>query len=303
LTIVTRNPAKAAKVLPSGEGIRLVPGDLERPKSMISYLADADVAILAGALFNDYYTVGSDWGRFQRTNVDGPLTLLRAARDAGAERAIFISSSGALADPHDGLMNPDALSDLYRRSKVLGELAIRNAADLRGFPIVTIRPSWIFGPDDVTPTVTGRMALDLAIKGKAEIVAGKPGPVVDARDVAEGIARVLHRKPSTDWYNFVGENLPASEAIRAVSRHIPGSSVWAAPLPLAAMLSRIFEVRTRLTGVVNPMPIAGLRFLSRGHAMDGSKAVQELGLTTRPFDETARDVAAWATASAQAASR
>ncbi|MDX2066587.1 MAG: NAD-dependent epimerase/dehydratase family protein [Fimbriimonadaceae bacterium] len=299
LTVVARNAEKASRVLPADPRVTVVAGDLEQPESLVPMLSGHDVVILAGALFNDYYTVGSDWPRFQRTNVDGTMRLLRAARDAGVDRAIFVSSSGALADPHDALLNPETLTDLYRRSKVLGELAIRNAADLRGYPIVTIRPGWIFGPDDVTPTVTGRMAKDLATKGKAEIVAGRPGPVVDARDVAEGIARVIDQVHRTDSFNLVGHNLPASDALRAICRHIPGSSVWAAPLPLAVGLSRVFEVRTRLTGVVNPMPLEGLRFLSRGHTVDGTKATRELGLAYRAFDETARDVAAWAVVSTQ----
>jgi uncharacterized protein YbjT (DUF2867 family) len=70
---------------------------------------------------------------FQALNVEGARTVAKAARDVGVRTLVQVSALGA-----------DAKSPgRYGRSKAAGEAAV-----LKEFPAVILRPSIIFGPED-----------------------------------------------------------------------------------------------------------------------------------------------------------
>ena len=48
-----------------------------------------------------------------------------------------------------------------------------------------------------------------------------------------------------------------------------------------------------MTGSVPTAPLAGVRTMSEVHHVSSARAIEELGATFRPFEETARDVLAW----------
>jgi dihydroflavonol-4-reductase len=290
-----RNIEKARRVLPNRPELKLVLGDLEKPSEMLNDLAGCDASALLGALFTEYYELGiNDWDRFKRVNIDGTILLLREAKRLGHKKAAFVSSSGALADSQNELMNESVISDLYRRSKVAGEKAIRSDFELAGFPVIIVRPGWIFGPNDPTPTTTGRFSLELANNKKVEMVSGGPGPIVDARDVASGIALALENEKESVNFNLVGHNFSSGEMLRQIASHIPGAKVVLFPLPMAAFMSRLIEAKVKLFGGRNHMPLEGLRFLARPTPVDNSFAVDRLGLKFRSIEETAKDMATWA---------
>lgn len=291
---IVRDEEKPRKLLPDSERLTFHLGDLEKPESMISALQGCDVAVLAGAFFTDYYTQGGTWEKFKAVNVDGAIAVLEAAKQVGVKKAIFVSSTGALADGGTTLIDENSISDLYRKSKIIGEKTIANQSSLTGFPIITVRPGWIFGPEDPAPTSTGRMTLELAKTGKLQMVAGGSGPVVDARDVATVIRLAAENIDRLTYFNAISENIPAAEAFKKIALHIPKSTVQVVPFPVASILSKILELRFKLTGKLNPMPLEGLRFVAQEHLVNNSKAIQELGMQFRSFESTARDCAEWA---------
>jgi nucleoside-diphosphate-sugar epimerase len=88
-----------------------------------------------------------------RTNVDGTLTLLEAARAAGVKRLVLASSSAVYGDgdprtpdlPRDESMPPDPLSP-YAASKLAGEITCRQYTACGWVPTVSLRYFNIFGP-------------------------------------------------------------------------------------------------------------------------------------------------------------
>jgi nucleoside-diphosphate-sugar epimerase len=93
------------------------------------------------------------WAEFASTNIGGTANVLDAARAAGVQRFVYISSPsvahsgtsliGAPAGPAD----PDRARDNYSRSKASGEL-LALAADADGFSVVAVRPHLVWGPGD-----------------------------------------------------------------------------------------------------------------------------------------------------------
>ena len=84
-----------------------------------------------------------------RSNVDGTLNLLLAARDAGVRRLVFAASSSAYGDtvelPKHEEMASDPLSP-YALQKVVGEMYLRMFTRLYGLETVSIRYFNVFGP-------------------------------------------------------------------------------------------------------------------------------------------------------------
>lgn len=131
----------------------------------------ADPARLPGAL-EDVRTVvhaagvtrAAHPGVFRRVNVEGTLTLARAARDAEVERFVFVSSLAARGP--DGADGPVSA---YGRSKHAAEAGLRAPPRRRtrgaggarrggDLSVVVLRPGGVYGPRDTDLLPLFRMA-------------------------------------------------------------------------------------------------------------------------------------------------
>ncbi|THD37507.1 MAG: complex I NDUFA9 subunit family protein [Sphingomonas sp.] len=166
--IVERNPRKAWFLKPLG-GLgqtQFAAADVTRPDTIARVVAGSDAVV---------YLVGT-WGpNFKGVQQDGLRAAAEAARAAGAEAFVDISTIGA--DP-----NSDSK---YYATKGAGEAAARGA-----FPGTTIlRPSVVFGPED---KFINRFAAMVATLPAVPVL--KPGArfqPVHVVDVAKAVARVL----------------------------------------------------------------------------------------------------------------
>src|SRR5579862_5366319 len=91
----------------------------------------------------------ADPARSNRTNIEGTLNVLIAARDAGVKRVVYAASSSAYGDtptlPKREDMAPLPLSP-YAISKLAGELYMKVFHGVYGLPTVSLRYFNIFGP-------------------------------------------------------------------------------------------------------------------------------------------------------------
>ena len=94
-----------------------------------------------------FYHFGRTWlPEYERTNVRGTANLLRAAKDASAQRVIFASSIAAMEPPRPGEMlterTPTSSYIPYARSKRLGEEMLAEEAD--ALPGIVLRVAGAF---------------------------------------------------------------------------------------------------------------------------------------------------------------
>lgn len=85
-------------------------------------------------------------------NVTATESLVRSAAQAGCRRVVLISSVAAYGLPdYDVITEESPLDneqrDLYGRTKALGELAARRAADETGIELAVVRPGMVYGPE------------------------------------------------------------------------------------------------------------------------------------------------------------
>ena len=86
---------------------------------------------------------------YHRMNVVATLSLLEVARQAGVRRFVHCSSVGVIGDvkrpPADETTECHPVN-IYERTKLEGERAALDFARRTGFPVVVVRPAWVYGP-------------------------------------------------------------------------------------------------------------------------------------------------------------
>ncbi|MEU3985784.1 NAD-dependent epimerase/dehydratase family protein [Streptomyces sp. NPDC026672] len=145
-------------------GLELAYGDLGDAASLRRAAEGVDVVHHSAARVVEHGTRKQFWD----ANVLGTERLMNAARDAGAERFVFISSPSALMqvgqgdclDIDESTPYPTRYHNLYSETKAVSERMVL-AANRPGFTTVALRPRGIWGPRDHSgflPRLAAKMA-------------------------------------------------------------------------------------------------------------------------------------------------
>jgi nucleoside-diphosphate-sugar epimerase len=137
----TRRP----ELLPSPIEVAVVP-DFGNPIDWRPILQDIDIVVhLAGFAHADYRD--APFAAFDTINWIATAKLAQAAKEAGVERFVYVSSVRAQVGSSSGSIVSEAgeskPSDHYGRSKRAAEAEVRAA----GLPFTILRPVVIYGPD------------------------------------------------------------------------------------------------------------------------------------------------------------
>jgi UDP-glucuronate 4-epimerase len=216
---------------------------------------------------------------YARANVEGTAAVLEAARQVGARRIVFGSSSSVYGDTTPAPFREDASAidpvSPYAATKRAGELLVRAAAPLHGFRTAALRFFTVFGP---------RQRPDLAIHAFARKMAdGKPltlfGDGTQARDYTYCDDIVAGVVAALDW--------TARAPVGMEIFNLGGSR----PLPLKVLVGELSDA----LGIVPtvqwaPMQPGDVQLT----CADVEKSKRVLGFEARtPFAEGIRRFAAW----------
>ena len=120
--------------LPDSVAIR--DGDVQTGAGLVEALRGADALAIALAFRNSPIEAPKRHQTFAEVDAAGTERLIAAAREAGVRRVVYLSGAGAA---------PDAQRHWFR-AKWRAEEAVRGS----GLTWTIIRPTWIFGPRDVS---------------------------------------------------------------------------------------------------------------------------------------------------------
>lgn len=176
-----RNPARARDVVPPG--IAIVEGDLHAAPHVVPWGIDA-VVHLAFSMFP-----ASD----SRTNVDGTLQVIDAARARKVRRFVYTSSALVYGPSNPSLLVSEdhacRPTMRFARQQLRVETALRVLAESNRFPAIILRPSEVYGGDG------GLLSLmvDQLRRGRLALAGdGHQGISFTARqDLVEAITRCL----------------------------------------------------------------------------------------------------------------
>lgn len=230
-----------------------------------------------------------------RANIDGSRAVVAACLEGGVRRLVYTSSAATLGEVagtigHERSQHRGSYLSAYERSKHLAEEAVFAAAR-PPLEVVAVNPSSVQGPGRATGT--GKVILDL-INGKLPAVVRTRFSIVDIEDCARGHLLAEQRGVPGERYILNGFTLTMQGAVAILSaalgreitvRYAPGTVAMAG----AAAVEAVARLRGRKPKVCREM----VRTMLHGHAYDGSRATDELGLVYTPARETVDRLIAW----------
>jgi dihydroflavonol-4-reductase len=183
-------------------------------------------------------------GRVFALNKEGTRNILLTCSWARVPRLVHVSSVATLGfsddpqHPLDESHSPDWSSVQHRQymcSKHAAELQLRDAARQNVATIVA-HPGTMIGPGDTRMTYRLFQAIQ---RGELKSVPGGGQNMVDVRDVADGLCRILWPDSGSDRYVLGGENLTFAEIAQTIAdetgaKHAPRVIPRALRAPLGA---------------------------------------------------------------------
>ncbi len=219
--------------------------------------------------------------------------VLEAAARAGVGRLIYTSSLSTIARPPAGekrladerdVYLPGSAPSAYYEAKWVMECEAQRAA-ARGFPVVILIPTAIYGPGDVKPT-TGEVIVKVA-RGALPVGFDVETNVVDVRDVAAAHLRAVEIGAPGERTVIGGHNMTITESLRIMARE-------AGKREPVLSLSRPAAIRLIALARMLRLPVADLLYgIEHFGPVSGQKGWETLGFTPRPFEETVREALAW----------
>lgn len=203
--VLSRRPAPEL----TERGFEVALGDVESGTGLRAALDGVGrILHLAGRVSRDPEAAAG----LQRVHVEGTRKLANAARNAGVERIVLVSTSGTIAVSRDPEPDTDESAPVpieliggwpYYRSKWLQERALLAAADDE-IEVVIVNPSLLLGPGDERLSSTGDVLRFLA--GQVKVI--PPGGLnfVDVRDAAAGVLAAMVKGRSGQRYLLGGHN-------------------------------------------------------------------------------------------------
>ena len=231
-------------------------------------------------------------------NVRGTANVVNGALAAGARRLVHTSSIAALGRParaggviDEGAAWADsAQNTAYAVSKRDAEREVRRGV-AEGLDAVTVNPALVFGPGR-----PGEGTLRLAEQLRAgRLPLAPPGgtAVVDVEDVAAGLRLACAHGTPGERYVLAAENRLWTDLLTVLADALGVEPPRrTAPPWLLDVAGALAEAGALVTRSEPALTRATARTASAAHRYDGSKAARDLGLTYRPFEATARRVAA-----------
>jgi nucleoside-diphosphate-sugar epimerase len=230
------------------------------------------------------------WGpeaEYERTNVRGLETLVRAALTAGVRRVVHVSSITVHGNDVRGAADEDAPLRVepnpYSRSKVAGERLLQRMIRCEGAPVTIVRPGWIYGPRDSASFARIAQTIE---QGQMLVVGSGDNhlPLIYARDAAHGVLLASEARHAAGRSYLLVNDEPVTQRdfLRAIAAELgvptPARHI---PYELGSMLGALAENLGRLARRREPPPVTryGVQLLGGENRFTITRARQELGFT------------------------
>jgi UDP-glucose 4-epimerase len=201
-------------------------GSILQPEGLTEALKDQDIVYHLAARTSAAESVERP-DVYWQTNVEGTLNVLKAAVDAAVVRVVFASSAAVYgnveANPKVETMRPAPASP-YATTKMVGEFACEEVAQLKGLEAVVLRIFNAYGPrQDPTSAYAGVVArfCEAIARERAVEIFGDGEQTRDllyAADAAEALELAGERPVAGQTFNVgSGSAISVNEIARALS--------------------------------------------------------------------------------------
>jgi dihydroflavonol-4-reductase len=281
----------------SGLDVGIIYGDVTDLASLESAFTGADIVFhLAGIV-----TIMPGMAKaLEQVNVGGVRNVAAACRAVGVRRLVYTSSVHAIAEPplgtpidEDQPFDPYRVLGDYARSKARATLLLLDEVAKGGLDAVICCPTGVIGPGDYGISNVGQLILDFA-SGQLKSYVSGAYDFVDVRDVARGLILAAEKGQRGRHYIFSGAQVQVPELMKELEKDIgypaPTFRIPPAIARAAGVLASAYYKLLRRRPVFTAYSIDVLRSNSQ---VSSARAREEIGFTSRPWQESIRDQVEW----------
>ena len=307
--LIERGEDVRAFVLPGDPAIQYVPKEAEIVEGDLTDMASleklfdveegTETIVLHIA---SIVTVNPDYSsKVMEVNVDGTKNIIRLCLShPECKKLVYCSSTGAIPEAAMGQaikevkrFDPDEVVGCYSRSKAMASQAVLDAVHDQGLNACIVHPSGIMGPEDYAIGETTGTLIKI-IKG--EMPAGIDGSfnLCDVRDLAAGTIAAADKGKAGECYILANEPVSFRDFSRMVSDEAGCKKVGMfLPIWAANMMGGMMEKQAKKKGSKPMMTRFSVYNLARNNQFDSTKAIRELGYSTRSYRDTIHDEIVW----------
>ncbi len=301
-----------ALVLPNDKSVKFIPkdvevviGDLTDADSLDAFFAVPEGAASAIIHCASMVTVDPAYSeKLMAVNVTGTRNIItKVLAHPECEKMVYVSSTGAIPEaPHGTAIkevdkfepcDPAKVVGAYSQSKAKASQMVLDAVRVMGLKACIVHPSGILGPNDHAIGETTSTLLQI-IKG--EMPMGMQGSfnLCDVRDLAAGTIAAIDKGRVGECYILANEPVTLKEMCDMLHEECNAKQIkFYLPLNLADKIAQGLEKQAEKSGKKPLMTTFSVYNLARNNVFDYSKARNELGYTTRSYQETIHDEVQW----------
>lgn len=291
---------KKNRFLLEGLGVEIVEGDTTDPNAVEKAVKGCSVVFDVASVYAFYPFWEKKARALYKINVQGTMNMLNASLSNGVERFIHTSTIATIGKRPDGKPSNEETgfdpknASHYARSKYLAEQEVLKFCR-KGLSTVILNPAIVIGERDYKPTPSG----DVIVKF---LNRSYPGyfdtlwAVADADDVAKAHIAAIKRGRVGERYILCNKRHYSLKEIFQILEQISGIKAPRLKIPYPLLLGFVYldETLSYFLFQKKPlMPTEGVGFCKMSTRYDNSKAVNELGYTSTPMQETLAKAVLW----------
>ena len=252
--------------------------------------------------FASIVTVTPDYSPLvMNVNVGGTKNIIRCClTHKECKKLVYCSSTGAIPEEKKGrkikeviYFDEDQVLGCYSRSKAIATQAVLDAVKLEGLNACVVHPSGILGPEDYAVGETTKTVIEI-INGAMPMGIDGSFNLCDVRDLAAGTIAAADKGRKGHCYILGNEEVSFKEFAKMLVKESGCKPIKSfLPIKVANFLASMMEKKAEKSGKQPLMTTFSVYNLARNNSFDSSKAKEELGYTTRSYEETIRDEIAW----------
>ena len=301
-----------ALVLPNDKSVKYIPeqvevvlGDLTDAPSLEPFFTVPEGCTSVVIHCASMVTVNPNYSeKLMAVNVGGTRNIItKVLNHPECEKMVYVSSTGAIPEQPHGIKikevnkfdpcDPKLVVGAYSQSKAKATQMVLDAVRVMGLKACVVHPSGILGPNDHAIGETTGTLLQI-IKG--EMPMGMQGSfnLCDVRDLAAGTIAAVDKGRIGECYILANKTVTLKEMCDMLHKECNAKKIkFYLPLDLADKIAAGLEKQAEKTGKMPLMTTFSVYNLARSNEFDYSKAENELGYTTRSYEETIHDEVQW----------
>lgn len=281
-----------------GLDVELIPGNVMDKQEMLKAVSGCNKVFHLAAIY-------AFWMKNPQTmldvNIKGTEHIMDACIEKGVEKVVYTSSVVRYAGQGEGKTITEEsefglmkIGELYSLSKYLSHEVVVEYAK-KGLDVSLVCPALPIGPGDIAPTPTGKYFIGI-IKNPVAFYSDTITNVADVRDIARGHILAMEKGQQGRSYILGGTRNTHMKEFVDLCLKISGKRKPVFKLPKEAFvaLGYFMEMYADFISQEAPMitsRIAKVNILNM--QVDCSRAVNELGYTCRPIEESVKDAIQW----------